>query len=542
MKSFKHYLLIFAISALPFITIFATPLMIHTHDGPMHIARIPAYFKALTGGQILPRWAGGLNYGYGMPLFNFYYHVPYLFGSGLVALGLNLAWSFKIMLLISFLLSGTFMYLFAYAFFKDRNKALVATFLYQFAPFHLVDMVVRGDIGESLAMTFLPLVLYFLVKVFEGIDVRRYSIATGIATALLILSHSAIGLIYFAVAVLFVLLFAPNNTKRLAGFSGLGVGLLLTAFFWIPVAFERKYTYGDFFMKDMYKTHLAPIWNFFIPNLTNTAALQNGGVDVSFGLMQTVTLLLSIWLLIKNKLKKDTRLIVWFALILTACALFVMIAPSTFLWEHISILRAFQFPWRFLNITVFSLAILGGTVLIHKSTSKILIVSIIVVTVLSSLVYFRPPLGFDKIDENYYWNYPLDSTFFGETNLVWSAGPAGSFPKAPVELIAGKGKILDVIKKETVHTYTVIAESEVQILDNTQYYPGWRVYSDTTKIPIEFQDQNHRGNITFHLTPGTHHVTVSFGETPLRTAADITTVSTLIIIAFSFLWPQKKKR
>jgi uncharacterized membrane protein len=542
MKSFKQYLLIVALSALPFVAVFATPLMIHTHDGPMHIARIPAYYKALTGGQILPRWAGELNYGYGMPLFNFYYHLPYLFGSLLVSVGLNLAWSFKIMLLFSFLLSGCFMYLFAYAFFKDRNKALVMTVLYQFAPFHLVDMVVRGDIGEVLAMTFLPLVLYFLVRVFEEDHVRRYCIATGVATALMILSHSAIGLIYFATCVFFVIFFAPNTKKRIAAGVGLGIGVLLTAFFWIPVLLERKYTYGDFFMKDMYKTHFAPVWNFFIPNLTNSTALQNGGVDVSFGLIQTAALLMSVWLLVKNKLQKNVRLLVWFGLIITAVALFVMISPSAFLWEHIPVLRAFQFPWRFLTITVFSLSVLGAAVLVKKNTPKFLVIGIVVATIASSLVYFRPPLGFDKINENYFWHYPLDTTFFGETNLIWSAGPAGSYPKAPIELIAGKGEILNPVRNETKHTFTVIAETNVQILDNTQYYPGWRVYSGTTKIPVEFQDQNHRGIITFHLPPGTHHVTVSFGETPVRTVADVITVSTITAIAFSFFLPRKKKR
>ena len=515
--------------------------MVHTHDGPMHIARIPAYLKALTGGQILPRWAGTLNYGYGMPLFNFYYHLPYLLGSGLVALGLNLAWSFKIMLLLSFLFSGIFMYLFGMAFFKDRDKALLTTLLYQFAPFHLVDIVVRGDIGESLAMTFLPLVLYFLVRIFESDNNRRYIVFTGISTALLILSHSAIGLIYFAVITLFTIFLAPNNFKRMQGGMGLGIGLLLTAFFWIPVLGERRYTYGDFFMKDMYKTHFPPFWSFFVPNLANSPTLQNGGVDISLGLMQTVALFMSLWLLIKNKLQKHIRLLVIFGLLLTIGALFIMISPSAYLWKHISILRAFQFPWRFLTITIFSLSFIGGAILIKKTTPKFLIVGIMIVTVLSSFVYWRPPLGFDKIDENYYWNYPLDTTFFGETNVIWSAGPAGSYPKAPFELIGGKGTISDPVKTETKHTFTIVADTEVQLLDNTQYYPGWRVFSDNVKVPIEFQDQNHRGIISFHLPPGTHHVTVSFGETPLRTAADITTVFTLFAIACAFLIPQNKK-
>jgi hypothetical protein len=476
-----------------------------------------------------------------MPLFNFYYHIPYVLGSLFVAAGLSLTLAFKLSLFLSFIFSGCFMYLFTYTFFKDRDKALVATLLYQFAPFHLVDMVVRGDIGEILAMTFLPLVLYFVTKIFSETYTRKYVFGMGVSTALMILSHSAIGLMYFATVVLFILFLAPNASKRITALFGLGIGLLLTAFFWIPVLYERKYTYGDYFMKDMYKSHFTPVWNFFIPNPTNSKSLQTGGVDISFGLMQTIALIVGVWQLFKSKLTKHIRLVIYVSLMLTAAALFVMTSPSSFLWGHISILRAFQFPWRYLNIIVFSLSFLGGAVLIQKNTPKWIFISIIAVTLLTSYVYWRPPLGFDRIDEKYFWNYPLDTTFFGETNVIWSAGPAGSYPKNRFELIAGKGQITEGVKQQTKHTFTVTAQTNVQILDNTQYYPGWRVYSDNAKIPIEFQDQNHRGMITFHLPPGIHHVTVSFGETPVRMASDIMTVVAVIVTACALLLPQRKK-
>ncbi len=539
MKSLKHYLVIIAISALPFLSIFASPLMLHSHDGPMHLARMPAYYKALTHGQILPRWAADLNYGYGMPLFNFYYHIPYLAAVPLMLMGVSLVWSFKLITIASFLLSGVFMFAFAQNFFKDIRKAYVATFLFQFAPFHLIDLVVRGDVGEALAYTFLPLVLLFLTRIFTQKDDRMSMLACGVSTALLILSHSAIGLMFFGTSILFILFAAPSSTKRWHGLIGLGLGLLLTAFFWIPVFAERKYTYGDFFMKDMYKSHFAPLWMFFVPNFTNTEKLQIGGIAVNFGLIPTIAFFVGLWQLIRKRTSVPRFLL--FGFILTLGALCLMQPISASLWSHISILRAFQFPWRFLNVTVFALAMIGASVLIHKKTSTLLYSAILGLCVLSTIVYWYPPLGFDRVDEKYLWNYPLDTTFFGETNLVWSAGPAGSYPKAPIELIAGKGEISNVVKHDTVHTFTVVAQTDVQLLDNTQYYPGWRVYRDTIKVPIEFQDEHHRGMITFHLPPGTHHITVSFGETPIRTAADGITVITILMMVGSAVLLQRKK-
>ena len=503
--------------------------MMHTHDGLMHMARTASYLKALESGQIMPRWAGDLNYGYGMPLFNFYYHIPYLIGSVFLALGTTLTLSFKLTLFLGFILSGVFMFLFAKKFFADNTKALLTALLYQFAPFHMVDLTVRGDTGEILAMTFFPLALFAILTGSVPL--------LGTATALMILSHSAVSLQYFAVLTLFAVLFSK---RRIRAFIGLFTGLCISAFYWLPVVFERKYTYGDLFMKDMYKTQFPPFFHFFIPNFTNSASLLTGGINVSFGLVGTGALLLAIALLLRNKLAASEKKTLWFSIFLVAASLFFMTQASAFVWSRVSILRAFQFPWRFLVVSVFALAFLGGATFVGKKSSPWLTAFIIAVTLLNVLVYFRPPLGFDRINEAYYRNYPLDTTYFGETNLVWSAGHESSYPKAPFVLIAGRGVISDITKTEIRHTFTVTAKTSVTVLDNTQYYPGWRVYDGDTKIPIEFQNPDHRGLITFALPPGTHHIAVSFGETPVRAVSDIISVASVITILFLMLLPRKR--
>jgi len=541
MKSFKHILLIVAISLIPFISVFSDTRMIHTHDGPMHLARAPAYYKALTGGQILPRWAGNLNYSYGMPLFNFYYHMPYLIASAFIALGTNLTVSFKLTMLVSFILSGVGMYLFSEAFFKDRRKALLTAVLFQFAPFHLTDMVVRGNSGEMLAMSFFTFALWGIWKLLKQAHSRKYFVFTGVATALMILSHSAISLMYFGILVCFIPVFSTENSARKRAYLSLGLGLLLTAFYWIPVLLERRYTYGDYYTKDFYTAQMTPLWRFFIPNLTNDARLQTGGVDISFGLMQTFALGTGVLLLVRKRLAENEKRIVLFTAGLTLFSTLLMTTASFFLWKHISILRAFQFPWRFLSIPVFALALLGGTVLIRKRTPSYLFAVFIITALCTGIVYLKPPLGFDRINEEYFWNYPLDTTFFGETNLRWSAGHESKYPEKPVEVIGGVATVSGLTKNEIKHVYTIAADTDTWIRDNTQYYPGWRVYDGTMKVPIEFQDPNNRGIITYRLTPGMHHITVSFGETPLRAFAEIITVSTIIAIGYILLVPAIKR-
>ena len=132
-----QYLLIVAISLLPFIPFFTTNDIPHTHDGPVHLARMAAYYKAITGGQILPRWASDLNYGYGMPLFNFIYHTPYLVSVPFISLGLGLVNTFKVVLALSFVFSGIGMFMFSREFWRNDRIAFFATVFYQFAPFRL---------------------------------------------------------------------------------------------------------------------------------------------------------------------------------------------------------------------------------------------------------------------------------------------------------------------------------------------------------------------------------------------------------------------
>lgn len=534
----KHYLIVLTISILPFIGMFLTPDMPHTHDGPVHLARIAAYYKELSYGQIPPRWASELNYGYGMPLFNFMYHLPYLIASIPVMFSLGLVTAFKLTLLVSFLASGVGMFIFARKFFGDVHKAYLVTLLYQFAPFHLVELVVRGSIGEAYTYSFLPFVLLGILLVFEKPSSARI-VVTSLITALLILSHNAISLVSFAVAILFVLWFAPDLKRRLMGLVALTIGLGLTAFYWLPAVLERKYTYGDLFMRTMYQSHFPPLLHFVIPNFTNATNLQTGGITVYLGLIQTVAVLATLYVLISRTIHDSKkRSVARFSLFLIGTSFFFMQPISAWIWEKIPTLRMFQFPWRFLAVTGMGTAFLGSVLVpLKKQRQSIVVTLVSAIAVLTTIVYWQPPLGYDKIVESDYWNFPLNTTFFGETDLIWSEGPAKSYPHAPFELIDGKGQISEPYKKSIRHSFTINAQTPVRILDHTQYFPGWRVYIDGVKTPIEFQDQNHRGRITFNVSEGVHKVVVIFGSSPVRTVGNSISLITLFVVTLFSLVP-----
>jgi len=358
MRFTRYYFLILVLSLLPFIGIFFTSLLPHTHDGLVHLARIGAYFKALQDGQIPVRWAGDLNYGYGMPLFNFIYHVPYVITSIFVYLGVGLVSAFKITLVLSFILSGVFMLGFSLTFFKDIKKAFLVTLFYQFFPFRLVEILIRGSLGEIYAYAFFPLVLWGIALLFEKVNFRNILI-TSLGTALLVLSHNALSLVFFIISVIFVLFFAGKTKNYMFPFLSLFLGLLLASFYWIPAIFEHHYTYGDLFMKDLYINHFPSIQNFFIPNFFNNSSLQTGGISIQFGLFHVVVFILGIIVLFSKKITKQDKKLIIFCLCIFTVGLFIMQPVSKPLWEKIALLRQFQFSWRLLAVVGLSLSLLS---------------------------------------------------------------------------------------------------------------------------------------------------------------------------------------
>lgn len=526
-KNFRPYLLIIIISLFPLVSIFITSKLLHTHDGLVHLARIAAYFKALKDLQIPIRWAGDLNYGYGMPLFNFMYQVPYFLSSILLFLGVSLVNAFKVVLAASFIFSGVFMFAFANAFFKDVKKAFLVTVFYQFAPFRLIEILTRGSFGEVYTYTFFPLILFGLVRLSKRISYFNF-LLPAIATTLLILSHNALSLVFFIISVCFVFIIGKNKRDYIFSFESLLTGLLLASFYWIPAIFEHKYTYGDLFMKNVYLSYFPPIQNFFIPNFTNSLSLQTKGISVQFGIFHVLAIVFSILLLKKKKDLLPKKTII-FSLFLIAVTIFFMQPVSKVFWANMSLLRQFQFPWRFLAVIAFLTSILSVSFLNFNILKKRLpYIALLIFVILSTVYYWKPPLGFDKIDEKYYWNFPLNSTYYGETDLIWSEGPAKSYPKNRVDVIGGKASVLNFTKKSNLQTFKVLAKTDAQLVDHTQYFPGWKVFVNGKSVPIQFQDQNWRGQITFFVPKGVNNVKVEFGESKIRFIADLISLSTLV--------------
>ncbi|QQS44085.1 hypothetical protein IPM65_00565 [Candidatus Roizmanbacteria bacterium] len=532
MKTWQMYLLIVVLSFLPLISIFVNPQLPHTSDGAMHAIRFVSYYKEIVEGQFPVRWTGQFHYGYGTTLFNFVYPLPYFVAFPFIAVGMSPVLTLKLSFALTYILAGVGMYLFASRFFKDMRVAFFVTILYQFAPFRLVEMLVRGNLGALYAYAIIPFLFFSIIYFLEKRTYLSWLLIT-ISVSLITLSHTIMGFAFLALSGVFVLINTRKIKEILLTYSAFLKGIAASAFFIIPAILEQKYTNGFLFTKDLFYHHFPSLKALFSPNFTNAESLRVAEVSVQIGLFHVLTLVLAVFLLLRKKYKLETKLMIGFLFIATFGTIVFMQPISEPLWEKITFIRQFQYPWRFVGILTFTTALLGAYVLrdilFLKNRSVFIALSILIIG--STVYYWRPLQGFQSFDRAFYWEYPLTTNYFSEVNTIWMAEEPTDYPAKRTEVIGGEARILSADRKSTMHTYEIEAETPAIVLDRTYFFPGWKVFVDGKETPIQFQDPAYAGMITFQVPEGKHTVVVQFEQSKIQQAGNMISLGTLTVLA-----------
>ncbi len=511
-----------------------------THDGDVHLLRLTNFYQSLSEGIWVPRWAANVNFGYGQPVFEFFYPLPSYLASLLHAAGLSFANSLKLLLGLSMLLSGFTMYLWLREF-SSRWAAFFGAFLYMFAPYRFVDLYVRGDVGESLALVFVPLVLYFLTLTVKS--KRKYPLLfSGVSLALLILCHNIVSLMMLPFILFYgAYIWVKNGRNRQDGVNllfAIALGFLLSAFFWLPGLFEAKYTLKDIVTKGEYSRRFASFAALFYGPWSYGGT---GDFTIQVGIVEWLVIVGSIFLFVTTYAKQ--KILIASLLLYTLIAIFLMLPISGFVWSKILLLQNFQFPWRFLLITIFTSSVLGA-LLVDVLPRKLRLISILSLVAICIIV------------ENSYWHakgYVLrpDTTFAGiykgpsdtgESSPIWGVRFMEKGYTNPLEILNGKAVVKVLQRTSTRHLYQVNADTQVRLMENTLYFPGWHVLVDGKETQVEFQDGMHRGIMTFFAPPGRHDITVIFKDTKLRQVADYLSLLTVVIVGVLLLPLPKKLR
>src|SRR3989344_4874161 len=138
--SFIYYLKILAVVfviSLPIVFPYLKPGYFPTHDGEWAVVRLSDMFRELRDFQIPPRYSGDLNFGYGYPLFNFVYPLPYYLGLVIHFFGLGFVDSIKSLFFLSVPLSAFFMFLASRKVWQNTQAGLISATLYAYFPYRI---------------------------------------------------------------------------------------------------------------------------------------------------------------------------------------------------------------------------------------------------------------------------------------------------------------------------------------------------------------------------------------------------------------------
>lgn len=197
--------------------------------------------KCFQAGQIPCRWIPDVGNVYGYPLFNYYAPLPYYFGEFFYVLTNSLTFAARIMFTMMFL--GTYFFGFILAKKVFGNKgAFIASIIYTLFSYFFVTYLIRGPIDELWAFMFIPVLLWSLLRLMESRGVVNLLIVS-LSVFLLLISHNLGTFLLVPLFILSSIILWLSNKDPIflkAAPLSLVLGLLLAAFYWLPMVTERE--------------------------------------------------------------------------------------------------------------------------------------------------------------------------------------------------------------------------------------------------------------------------------------------------------------
>jgi len=529
---------------------------------PMHddeqIARLFDLNQALQAGHIPPRIAPNLGFGYGYPFFNFYPAFAYYVAEIFKLIGFSYIESTKIMIGLGFILSSFFMYLLSKEFF-GKLGGLISAIAYVYAPYHSLDVYVRGALPEFWSFVFLPAIFWSFYEL-DKTHKRRFFIFSTIFSACLILTHNLVALMAgpFILAYLIFIILKSKNKRRflISGLSVVFFAFSLTCFFWLPSFFEKKFTMVDILTTELanYNLHFVYIRQFWDSPWGYGGSIYGlyDGLSFQIGKIHIILSFLAIFLaLILFKLKNKNWMILSLFVLLLFFSLFMQTFHSKFIWDIIQPLWYVQFPWRFLIFSAFFSSLLAGSITLVPFTRNIRVFLAIIVAFLLvalNVNYFKPAKYFLSVKDSDYTNQ--EKIRWDTSKLAAEYVPKGiatrksdinttlididriDIAKQSYSVISGEMKVKEIQNLPQEKKYSLSANKESVMRINTYSFPGWKIYMDGKQI--SYTDNNKLKLITLKIPVGSHTLISKFTNTTVRGTGNW--ISLISIITLIFIW------
>lgn len=545
----------FAIICIIILSFFSYRFLLQTGFFPMHdntqVARVFEMTKSLKDGMIPVRWVSDLGYGYGYPIFTFYAPLAYYVG-GLIGLVTSALLATKIMIGLGIVLSGVTMFFLGNKLF-GRVGGIVVSLLYIYAPYHGVDVFVRGNIAEVWAYACLPLAFLGIVQVWKRPSWKA-AIATAVGIAGVILSHnlSAFMLMPFLLVCAFVMILFSKNKRYALRFTlyAFIFGLGLSAFYTLPVIAEMKYTNvvsqigGGADFHDHFVC-LSQLWQ----SPWGYGGSAKGCVDgLSFMvgkiqlLMAALGVVASILLWRKHRFMSVVGVV---TLAFLLFSLFMTLQASEWLWNTLPFFPFLQYPWRYLLLASFFSAVLGGVAyyvvsIWNKRIGFLLVVVLVLGLLVFASKYFVPQTMLPVDSSSYTSKVQLTFTTsrISDEYMPKDFDKPSSLKNVPSQLVSLQKGTYVVIKNTTQEKDIELSLPEEEKINLAiAYFPAWQARLDGKEEPVS---QTSHG-IQLTALKGMHRLALSYRQTPIEIAGDIISLTSAFLLILGIILEAKLK-
>jgi hypothetical protein len=565
-------------------------------DSPFLLQRTHQMVSNLRAGVFPVRWMPDAAYGLGYPFFNHYSALPFYLAGLFHLIGLDLLTALKLTQTLGFVMAGPAMYGWVYHVWRHQAMAWLAAVAYTVAPFHLVNVYVRGDsLSEFYAFIWYPLILWTLDAAVQRASKTSSKATKGrnegwlwavVALALsyagLILSHNLSAAMFGPFALLYLLLlvwYTPGKRWRALGLGlgGVGLGFALAAWTLVPALLETKYvqaetlTQGYFHYSNQFRTTnlVQPSLLFeydITPTPDGSSPFAMGGLQALLAFLGLIALLGVAYKHGQGPLAEDeertaneerqaavrraSNAFLPIGLLLST----LMVTPlSRPFWDHLPLLELVQFPWRFLSVqALFAAAVIGALVLLLREwrawVAAGMIGALLIASTLLPLHPERLLIGPDDVSATRLQEYELFTSNIG-TTIRWEWLPEAAVPRpftfdtviepdAPPRVIPLVGTLAEAeqtLRRSTEQVWRVrVADEGATVAFPLLFWPGWQAWVDGEPAPVWAVEGS--GYLALDVPPGEHTIRLQLGRTPLRAAAEILSLVTLLAVLAVTLW------
>lgn len=516
-----------------------------SHHDDLQIMRIFEMRRCFSDMQIPCRWVPDMGFGNGFPLFNFYGPLPYYLGALISFFG-SYIFSAKALFFLAVASGGVSLY-FLVKEFTDKNSALAAAALFLLAPYRALDAYARGALSELFAISLVPLVLFLFYRLIKKPKAVYFALAT-LTLAALVATHNIMTILFAPVILIWLgyWLWEERFKNIKAPLFAFILGVGLASFFLLPAYFEKSLVQTEALTRFEldFRAHFVTLKQLFLDRVWGYGASvlgPNDGLSLQIGWPHWWLAFLSLIAAFTLKDKK-MRVLTFGLFALFIFSAFMTHNKSTFIWVNVEILKYFQFPWRFLSLSIFSASLLGGIVVfsLREKWRVPAAVFIVAFSFLFNWEYFKPREFYSLTDSE-----KLSGT-------LWEEQQKGAIldylPKTALEpqekapsgayVVAGTASLQNYIQKSNRFSFSADVKKSAQVEIPVFYFPDWKVTVDGKEVPVSYQ--NHSGRIAVNLEKGSHTIEGNFRNTPIRTVAN--TISLLSLgVLFLLLYGKGKK-